>query len=99
MERRGWEFCRVDGSMPVAVRERCMAEFQSNPSIPIFLLISLVGGLGLTLHGVDRVVIMNPSWNPRWGPQGDSRCRVLIQLRTQKNPEKPKETPENPQTP
>ena len=52
--------------MPVPVRERRVAEFQTNGTIPIFLLTSQVGGLGLTLHGADRVVIMNPSWNPRW---------------------------------
>lgn len=40
-------------------------EFQSDDEIPLFLLTSQVGGLGLTLTGADRVVIVDPAWNPR----------------------------------
>ena len=38
--------------------------FQTNTSISVCLLTSRVGGLGLTLTGADRVVIVDPSWNP-----------------------------------
>lgn len=42
-----------------------MERFQrAGSSIPVFLLTSQVGGLGLTLTAADRVVIVDPSWNP-----------------------------------
>ncbi|KAF6145323.1 hypothetical protein GIB67_002347 [Kingdonia uniflora] len=33
---------------------------------PIFLLTSQVGGLGLTLTKEDRVIAVDPAWNPRY---------------------------------
>lgn len=33
---------------------------------PIFLLTSQVGGLGLTLTKADRVIVVDPAWNPRY---------------------------------
>lgn len=44
----------------------CVQEFQNDDEIPLFLLTSQVGGLGLTLTGADRVVIVDPAWNPRY---------------------------------
>jgi hypothetical protein len=44
---------------------RVLQEFQTDPDIPVFLLTSQVGGLGLTLTAADRVVIIDPAWNPR----------------------------------
>lgn len=41
-----------------------MARFQRDASIPICLLTSQVGGLGLTLTAADRVILVDPSWNP-----------------------------------
>lgn len=41
-------------------------EFQSGHVAPIFLLTSQVGGLGLTLTKADRVIVVDPAWNPRY---------------------------------
>lgn len=40
-------------------------EFQEGRGAPIFLLTSQVGGLGLTLTKADRVIVVDPAWNPR----------------------------------
>lgn len=40
-------------------------EFQEGYGAPIFLLTSQVGGLGLTLTKADRVIVVDPAWNPR----------------------------------
>lgn len=53
-----------------------MSKFQRRDDIPVFLLTSQVGGLGLTLTAADRVIVVDPAWNPstdnqsvdRWGP-------------------------------
>lgn len=41
-----------------------MELFNSDPSYFCFLLTTVVGGIGLNLTGADRVVIIDPSWNP-----------------------------------
>lgn len=58
-------FCRIDGNLVSAeARQEQVRRFQSRPDIPVFLLTSQVGGLGLTLTAADRVIIVDPSWNP-----------------------------------
>ena len=53
----GWRLLRVDGGVASAEeRQRRVAEFQSDPGIPLFLLTSAVGGLGLTLTAANRVM-------------------------------------------
>lgn len=43
-----------------------LQEFQEGCGAPIFLLTSQVGGLGLTLTRADRVIVVDPAWNPRY---------------------------------
>ena len=51
--------------------------FQTDSTIPIFLLTSQVGGLGLTLTAADRVIILDPAWNPSVDNQSvDRACRI-----------------------
>lgn len=42
---------------PAAEREARVRQFQTSSTIPIFLLTSQVGGLGLTLTAADRVIM------------------------------------------
>lgn len=51
-----------------------MHEFQTSKSIPVFLLTSQVGGLGLTLTAADRVIIVDPAWNPSVDNQSVDRA-------------------------
>lgn len=48
--------------------------FQMQEDIPVFLLTSQVGGLGLTLTAADRVVILDPAWNPSLDNQSVDRA-------------------------
>lgn len=53
----GWPMCRIDGSVASAEeRQNRVQAFQTNPNIPVFLLTSQVGGLGLTLTAASRVM-------------------------------------------
>ncbi len=49
-------------------------EFQTRDNIPIFLLTTQVGGLGLTLTAADRVIIVDPAWNPSVDNQSVDRA-------------------------
>ena len=49
-------------------------EFQTRDDILVFLLTSQVGGLGLTLTAADRVIIVDPAWNPSVDNQSVDRA-------------------------
>ncbi|KAI0985443.1 hypothetical protein GJ496_000669 [Pomphorhynchus laevis] len=70
-------FIRLDGSIKcMDARAQMIADFQSG-SVPVMLLTTKVGGLGLTLTGADRVVVYDPSWNPAIDDQAiDRACRI-----------------------
>jgi DNA excision repair protein ERCC-6-like len=46
--------------------ESLLQDFQDGKGAPIFLLTTQVGGLGLTLTKADRVIVVDPAWNPRY---------------------------------
>ncbi|CAM6093032.1 unnamed protein product [Calypogeia fissa] len=74
LEHRKWDYCRIDGTYKSSERELAVENFQSDPDIPFFLLTSQVGGLGLTLTAADRVVIIDPAWNPSTDNQSVDRA-------------------------
>ncbi|BBN00514.1 DNA excision repair protein ERCC-6-like [Marchantia polymorpha subsp. ruderalis] len=74
IENRKWRYRRIDGTMKSCDREQCVQDFQTDPYIPLFLLTSQVGGLGLTLTSADRVVIVDPAWNPSTDNQSVDRA-------------------------
>eukprot|EP00250_Pteridium_aquilinum_P026585 c33244_g1_i1 orf=42-3104(+) len=79
--RKHYHFCRIDGTMKASDRERYVQEYQNSSSIPIFLLTSKVGGLGLTLTAADRVIIVDPAWNPSTDNQSVDRAYRIGQKR------------------
>jgi SNF2 family DNA or RNA helicase len=78
---RGWKYLRIDGSVASSERQTRVERFQNDVSIPVFLLTSQVGGLGLTLTGADRVIIVDPSWNPSVDSQSVDRAYRIGQKR------------------
>lgn len=66
--------CRIDGTISSAsVRQEIIEKFNKDTSIETFLLTSQTGSLGLTLTGADRVIIIDPAWNPTV----DNVCSIL----------------------
>lgn len=78
---KGWKYLRIDGSVSSSERQNRVNQFQNDDTIPVFLLTSHVGGLGLTLTGADRVVIVDPSWNPSVDSQSVDRAYRIGQKR------------------
>uniref|UniRef100_A0A804JZG9 Uncharacterized protein n=1 Tax=Musa acuminata subsp. malaccensis TaxID=214687 RepID=A0A804JZG9_MUSAM len=70
----GYKFLRIDGTTKIHERERIVKDFQEGPGAPIFLLTSQVGGLGLTLTKADRVIVVDPAWNPSMDNQSVDRA-------------------------
>ncbi|XP_028770191.1 protein CHROMATIN REMODELING 24 isoform X2 [Neltuma alba] len=71
---KGYEFVRIDGTTKATDRIRIVNDFQDGSAAPIFLLTSQVGGLGLTLTKADRVIVVDPAWNPSTDNQSVDRA-------------------------
>ena len=65
----------------MADRQVIIDEFNSSEAIPILLLTTGVGGVGITLTGADRVIIYDPSWNPATDAQAVDRAYRVGQTR------------------
>ncbi|XP_024522854.1 switch 2 [Selaginella moellendorffii] len=71
--RRGYCFCRLDGSTPMNARQGIVDEFNTSPSKQVFLISTRAGGLGLNLVSANRVVVFDPNWNPAQDLQAQDR--------------------------
>ncbi|WJX47788.1 Protein CHROMATIN REMODELING 24 [Trifolium repens] len=71
---KGYDFLRIDGTTKSSDRIKVVDDFQDGVGAPIFLLTSQVGGLGLTLTRADRVIVVDPAWNPSTDNQSVDRA-------------------------
>ncbi|KAI8322154.1 hypothetical protein GQ54DRAFT_297587 [Martensiomyces pterosporus] len=78
-ELRKWDFRRIDGETKPEDRSPAIAEFNTDPSIPLFLLTTRAGGLGINLTAADTVVIFDSDWNPQQDLQAQDRVHRIGQ--------------------
>ncbi|PIN09400.1 Transcription-coupled repair protein CSB/RAD26 (contains SNF2 family DNA-dependent ATPase domain) [Handroanthus impetiginosus] len=69
-----YKYMRIDGTTKASDRAKIVKDFQEGRGAPIFLLTSQVGGLGLTLTNADRVIVVDPAWNPSTDNQSVDRA-------------------------
>ena len=77
-DRRHWPLLRLDGAVPSDRRQELVDRFNSpyssSPQSPwIFLLSAKAGGQGLNLIGGNRLVLVDPDWNPATDLQAMAR--------------------------
>ncbi|XP_059653836.1 protein CHROMATIN REMODELING 24 [Cornus florida] len=77
----GYQFLRIDGTTKASDRVKIVNDFQEGIGAPIFLLTSQVGGLGLTLTKADRVIVVDPAWNPSTDNQSVDRAYRIGQTK------------------
>ncbi|KYQ91957.1 SNF2-related domain-containing protein [Tieghemostelium lacteum] len=75
----GYQFCRLDGGTPVIERQSIIDNFGSSKDIPIFLLSTGAGGLGINLTCANVVVFYDSSFNPQVDRQAEDRAHRLGQ--------------------
>lgn len=65
---------RLDGTMSINKRQKIVDKF-NDPKGPefVFLLSSKAGGCGINLIGANRLVLMDPDWNPAADQQALAR--------------------------
>ncbi|EPS41568.1 hypothetical protein H072_4536 [Dactylellina haptotyla CBS 200.50] len=64
LKHRGIKFVRYDGKMKNDDRERSLDTLRSSPTCQVLLCSLKCGALGLNLTAANRVVILEPFWNP-----------------------------------
>ncbi|KAK6354999.1 hypothetical protein TWF696_004126 [Orbilia brochopaga] len=64
LKHRGIKFVRYDGKMKNDERERSLDFLRKSPTCRVLLCSLKCGALGLNLTAANRVVILEPFWNP-----------------------------------
>jgi SNF2 family DNA or RNA helicase len=77
LEADGMTFCRLDGS--TKNRGEVVDKFQTDASIPVFLISLKAGGVGLNLTAADTVIHFDPWWNPAVEAQATDRAHRIGQ--------------------
>ncbi|KAJ6106334.1 DNA excision repair protein ERCC-6-like 2 [Penicillium capsulatum] len=71
----------LDGSMKYEDRAKAVDEFNSDPNQFVFLISTKAGGVGLNITSANKVVIVDPNWNPSYDLQAQDRAYRIGQSR------------------
>lgn len=71
----------LDGSVSYEQRQQTVDTFNSDPSQFVFLISTKAGGVGLNITAANKVVIMDPHWNPSYDLQAQDRAYRIGQTR------------------
>mmetsp|Transcript_18972 Transcript_18972/g.39438 ORF Transcript_18972/g.39438 Transcript_18972/m.39438 type:complete len:220 (+) Transcript_18972:2-661(+) len=75
-------YLRLDGSVPMNQRNSIVNCFNQDHNVKVLLLTTKVGGLGLNLTGADKVIFLEPDWNPYVDLQAMDRAHRIGQTKT-----------------
>ncbi|KAK6343355.1 hypothetical protein TWF730_010946 [Orbilia blumenaviensis] len=78
---RGWNCCRIDGSVKQEERRDLIKAFNSDSNYRLFLLSTRAGGLGINLTSADTVILYDSDWNPQQDLQAQDRAHRIGQTR------------------
>ena len=71
----------LDGGMSYDERTEVVNDFNTNPNQFVFLISIGAGGVGLNITSANKVVIVDPHWNPSHDLQAQDRAYRIGQLR------------------
>ncbi|KAF2101696.1 SWI/SNF chromatin remodeling complex component [Rhizodiscina lignyota] len=85
---RGWNICRIDGSVPQSERQEQIKAFNTpatgraaKDASNLFLLSTRAGGQGINLAAADTVILFDSDWNPQQDLQAQDRAHRIGQTR------------------
>lgn len=79
LHQKGINYRLIEGRTPVLDRQMFVDEFQEDKSIPVFLLTTVAGGMGINLTGANKIIIFDQSDNPQQDVQAENRAHRLGQ--------------------
>lgn len=71
----------LDGKLSYAERTRVVDDFNADPGQFVFLISTRAGGVGLNITSANKVVIVDPNWNPSHDLQAQDRAYRIGQVR------------------
>lgn len=71
----------LDGSLSYEQRQEIVDTFNSDPTQFVFLISTKAGGVGLNITSANKVVIVDPHWNPSYDLQAQDRAYRIGQTR------------------
>ena len=71
----------LDGAMSYEDRANTVDDFNSDPGQFVFLISTKAGGVGLNITSANKVVIVDPNWNPSYDLQAQDRAYRIGQVR------------------
>ncbi|ORY75775.1 SNF2 family N-terminal domain-domain-containing protein [Protomyces lactucae-debilis] len=77
----GHRYFRLDGATKIEQRQQLTERFNNDPRIPVFILSTRSGGLGINLTGANVVIFFDSDWNPCMDRQCQDRAHRIGQTR------------------
>lgn len=71
----------LDGAMSYEDRAKTVDDFNSDPAQFVFLISTKAGGVGLNITSANKVVVVDPNWNPSYDLQAQDRAYRIGQVR------------------
>ncbi|KAL2013136.1 hypothetical protein VTN00DRAFT_661 [Thermoascus crustaceus] len=71
----------LDGAMSYEERAKIVDDFNSDPRQFVFLISTRAGGVGLNITSANKVVVVDPNWNPSHDLQAQDRAYRIGQHR------------------
>ena len=71
----------LDGAMKYEDRAKTVDDFNSDPDQFVFLISTKAGGVGLNITSANKVVVVDPNWNPSYDLQAQDRAYRIGQVR------------------
>ena len=71
----------LDGAMKYEDRAQTVDDFNSDPNQFVFLISTKAGGVGLNITSANKVVVVDPNWNPAYDLQAQDRAYRIGQVR------------------
>ena len=71
----------LDGSMTYEDRFTAVQDFNTDPTQFVFLISTKAGGVGLNITSANKVVVVDPNWNPAYDLQAQDRAYRIGQTR------------------
>jgi DNA excision repair protein ERCC-6-like 2 len=71
----------LDGSIDYDERFATVQEFNTDPTQFVFLISTKAGGVGLNITSANKVVVVDPNWNPSYDLQAQDRAYRIGQTR------------------
>ena len=77
----GYRYLRLDGGTKIEQRQLLTERFNNDDKVPVFILSTRSGGLGINLTGADSVIFYDSDWNPAMDKQCQDRSHRIGQTR------------------